>query len=178
MKKTKLILTAIILAVLLTSCGSRKVNKQSLETKTETKTEVVESIKSLDSSKVETNENYSSKISSESFIKDFTFEPIDNTKPYFIGSQKYENVKVVNKESNIKFTQEIDFLRNQIDQRFIETEIETTTLTIEVKELKQQLKESERKAGITGLIIWISILLLLLIIAYIIYRMYFKNFKL
>ena len=85
---------------------------------------------------------------------------------------------MVNKESNIKFTQEIDFLRNQIDQRFIESEIETTTLTIEVKELKQQLKESERKAGITGLIIWISILLLLLIIAYIIYRMYFKNFKL
>ena len=176
MKKT--ILTAIFLAYLLTSCGSRKVNKEQLETKSETKTEVVESTKSLDSTKVETNENYSSKISSESFIKDFTFEPIDNTKPYFIGSQKYENVKVVNKESNIKFTQEIDFLRNQIDQRFIESEIETTTLTIEVKELKQRLKESERKAGVTGLIIWISILLLLLIIGYIIYRMYFKNFKL
>jgi PBP1b-binding outer membrane lipoprotein LpoB len=176
MKKT--ILTAIFLAYLLTSCGSRKVNKEQLETKIETKTEVVESTKSLDSTKVETNENYSSKISSESFIKDFTFEPIDNTKPYFIGSQKYENVKVVNKESNIKFTQEIDFLRNQIDQRFIESEIETTTLTIEVKELKQRLKESERKAGVTGLIIWISILLLLLIIGYIIYRMYFKNFKL
>ena len=179
MKKTKLILTAVILAALLTSCmGSRKVNKQSLETKTETKTEVTESVKSLDSSKVETNENYSNKISSESFIKDFTFEPIDNSKPYFAGGKEFSNVKVVNKESNIKFTQEIDFLRNQIDQRFIQTEIETKTISIELKELKQQLKESERKAGVTGLIIWISILLLLLIIGYIIYRMYFKNFKL
>ena len=178
MKKTKLILTAVILAALLTSCGSRKVNKQSLESKTETKTQVNESVKSLDSSKVETNENYSSKISSESFIKDFTFEPIDNTKPYFVGGKEFSNVKVVNKESNIKVNQEVAFLRNQIDQRFIQTETETKTLTIELKELKQRLKESERKAGVTGLIIWISILLLLLIIGYIIYRMYFKNFKL
>ena len=171
----KLLLLSIIV---FTSCGSRKVNKQEIETKEETKTEVVESTKSLDSTKVETNENYSSKISSESFIKDFTFEPIDNTKPYFVGGKQFSNVKVVNKESQIKVNQEIAFLRNQIGQRFIESEIETTTLTIELKELKQRLKESERKAGVTGLIIWISILLLLLIIGYIIYRMYFKNFKL
>jgi len=182
MKKT--ILTAIFLAYLLTSCGSRKVNKEQLETKSETKTEVVESTKSLDSTKVETNENYSSKISSESFIKDFTFEPIDNSKPYFIGGKEFNNVKVVNKESNIKINQEIDFLRNQIDQRFIQTESETKTITLEIQELKSQLKQSERKASITGLIIWICILLILLIVVYIIYKYQaiplktFKNIKL
>jgi len=165
----RLLLLALII---FTSCGSRKVNKQEIETKTETKTEVTENLKIMDSSKVETNENYSNKISSESFIKDFTFEPIDNNKPYFIGSQKYENVKVVNKESNIKLTQEIDFLSNQIDQRFIQTETETKTMTLELKELKSQLKESERKASLTGAIVWICILLLLLIVGYFIYKHY------
>jgi len=165
----RLLLLALII---FTSCGSRKVNKQEIETKEETKTVIVENVKSMDSSKVETNENYSNKISTESFIKDFTFEPIDNTKPYFIGSQKYENVKVVNKESNIKLTQQIDFLRNQIDQRFIQIETETNTIVLELKELKSRLKESERKASLTGAIIWICILLLLLIIGYFIYKRY------
>lgn len=172
MKKTIKFLAILFIAYLLTSCGSRKVNKQQLETKQETKTEVKEVSKSLDSTKVETNENYSSKINIESFSKDFTFEPIDNTKPYFIGAKKYENVKVVNKETNSKHSQEISFLRNQIEHRFIENEIETKTITIELKELKQQLKESERKASITVLIVWVCILLLIILIAYIAYNYY------
>ena len=165
----KLLLLSIII---FTSCGARKVNKQEIETKEETKTVIVENVKSMDSSKVESNENYSNKISTESFIKDFTFEPIDNNKPYFVGGKEFHNVKVVNKESNIKFTQEIDFLRNQIDQRFIQTETERNTIVLELKELKSRLKESERKASFTGLIIWICILLLLLIIGYFIYKHY------
>ena len=166
------ILAAFLLAGIVTSCGSRKVNKQQLEAKTETKTEVTETTKSVDTSKVETKENYSNKINSESFIKDFTFEPIDNSKPYFIGGKEFSNVKVVNKESNIKVTQEVDFLRKQIDHRFIQTEKETKTINVEIQELKQQLKESERKASLTGLIIWLCILLLLLIIGYVIYNRY------
>ena len=164
--------TLLLSIIILTSCGSRKVNKQETETKTETKTEVTENVKSMDSSKVETNENYSNKISSESFIKDFTFEPIDNNRPYFVGGKEFHNVKVVNKESNIKLTQEIDFLRNQIDQRFIQTETETNTIILELKELKSRLKESERKAGFTGAILCFSILILILIIGYFIYNRY------
>jgi len=166
------ILAAFLLAGIITSCGTRKVNKQQTETKTETKTEVTEVSKSLDSTKVETEEESSTKINFELSTKDFLFEPIDNTKPFFIGSQKYENVKVVNKESNIKVTQEVEFLRNQTDHRFIQTEKEVNTIVLELKELKQQLKESERKASLTGLIIWLCILLLLLIIGYVIYNRY------
>jgi hypothetical protein len=164
--------TLLLSIIIFTSCGTRKVNKQEIETKTETKTEVTENIKSMDSSKVETNENYSNKISSESFIKDFTFEPIDNSRPYFVGGKEFHNVKVVNKESNIKVTQEIDFLRNQIDQRFIQTETERNTVILELKELKSRLKESDRKAGFTGAFVSLSILLLILIIGYFIYNRY------
>jgi hypothetical protein len=165
----KLLLLSIII---LTSCGSEKSTSKKLKQKTETKTEVTENVKSMDSSKVETNENYSNRISSESFIKDFTFEPIDNSNPYFVGGKEFHNVKVVNKESNIKLTQEVDFLRNQIDQRFIQTETERNTIVLELKELKSRLKESERKAGFTGAFVSLSILLLILIIGYFIYNRY------
>ena len=175
MKKIITILTAVLLAVLLTSCGSRKVNKQQLETKEETKTEVKEVSKSLDITRVETQENYSNKINIESFSKDFTFEPIDNTKPFFIGSQKYENVKVVNKESNSKYSEETELSQQQTEYRFLQLEKTIETLVNENKELKSSTKQVDKKESFSNLIWSFSLLLLLILIIYYLYNKYLKT---
>ena len=170
MKKTKIILTAILLAILLISCGSRKVNKQQLETKEETKTEVKEVSKSLDSTKTETEEESSTKINFELSTKDFLFEPIDNTKPFFIGSQKYENVKVVNKESNSKYSEDINLLKKQTEYRFLQLEKTIETLIEENNELKSSTKKVDKKESFSGLIWGLCLLILLLLIIYIVYK--------
>lgn len=92
----------IIAYLLLISCGSRKVNK---EVSNEYKKEVIETTsleKQKDSSYIVINEKLRLAIEKSTF----NLEPIDNTKPFFIGSQKYENVKVVS--SNEKETREED----------------------------------------------------------------------
>jgi len=175
MKKTIKISAIILVAYLLTSCGgARKVNKQQTETKQETKTEVKEVSKSLDSTKVETEEESSTKINFELSTKDFLFEPIDNAKPFFIGSQKYENVKVVNKESNSKYSEETELLRKQTEYRFLQLEKTIETLVNENKELKSSNKQVDKKESFSGVIWGISILLLILLLAFIAYN-YFKN---
>ena len=158
MKKTIILLSLITL----TSCGSRKVNKQQTETKQETKTEVKEVSKSLDSSKVEIEEESSSKINFEVSTKDFLFEPIDNTKPFFIGSQKYENVKVVNKESNSKYSEETELLKKQTEYRFLQLEKTIETLVNENKELKSSTKQVDKKESFTGLIWGLFFLILMM----------------
>jgi len=171
MKKTLILLSLITL----TSCGSRKVNKQQTETKQETKTEIKEVSKSLDSSKVETEEESSSKINFEVSTKDFLFEPIDNTKPFFIGSQKYENVKVVNKESNSKYSEETELLKKQTEYRFLQLEKTIETLVNENKELKSSTKQVDKKESFSNLIWSFSLLLLLILIIYYLYNKYLKT---
>lgn len=170
MKKTIILLSAIIL----TSCGSRKVNKQELETKQETKTEVKEVSKSLDSTKVETEEQSSTKINFELSTKDFLFEPIDNTKPFFIGSQKYENVKVVNKESNSKYSEETELLKKQTEYRFLQLEKTIESLVEENKELKSSTKQVDKKESLSAFLFRICLLLLLIIVIYYLYNKYLK----
>ena len=166
MKKTLILLSLIAL----TSCGSRKVNKQQTETKTETKTEVKEVSKSLDSTKVETQEQSNSKINFELSTKDFLFEPIDNTKPYFIGSQKYENVKVVNKESKVNYSEQTELLKKQTEYRFLQLEKTIETLIEENKELKSSTKQVDKKESFSSLIWGLFFLILIIIIGYIIYK--------
>lgn len=174
MKKTLILLSAIIL----TSCGgARKVNKQQLETKQETKTEVKEVSKSLDSTKVETEEQSTAKINYEVSTKDFLFEPIDNTKPFFIGSQKYENVKVVNKESNSKYSQETELLKKQTEYRFSQLENTIESLIEENKELKSNVKQVDKKESLVSLFMWLSILLLIILLLIYAYNKYLKTNK-
>tara|TARA_R100000541_G_scaffold39136_1_gene46982 strand:- start:9417 stop:9935 length:519 start_codon:yes stop_codon:yes gene_type:complete len=171
MKKTLILLSVIIL----TSCGPRKVNKQELETKQETKTEVKEVSKSLDSTKTETEEQSSAKINFEVSTKDFLFEPIDNTKPFFIGSQKYENVKVVNKESNSKYLEETELLKKQTEYRFSQLENTIESLIEENKELKSNVKQVDKKESLVSLFMWLSILLLIILLLIYAYNKYLKT---
>jgi len=166
--KNKITLIAIVF--ILCGCGSRKVDKAKQEQKEEVKTEIKENTSLTDTSRVETTENYSNKINYEYLNKDFTFEPIDNTKPYFIGSKKYENVKVVNKENSGKTSQEIDFLKVQLDERFFQLEKETEIQKEVIKEQLSSYKETERNNTLFFSIIGIFLILMLIFILWLAYK--------
>ena len=174
MKKTIKISAIILVAYLLTSCGARKVNKETLKEDIKTNTTVLSNEKSKDSSIVETNETISNKLNFELKTSEFNFEPLDNSKPFFIGGKEYQNVKVVSKESNTKITQEFDLFKKQVEQRFIENEKTIETLTEENKSLQSSNKQVDKKESFSGVIWGISILLLILLLAFIAYN-YFKN---
>jgi len=175
MKKTITILAIILVAYLLTSCGgARKVNKSTLKEDIKTNTAVLSNEKSKDSSIVETNETISNKLNFELKTSEFNFEPLDNSKPFFIGGKEYQNVKVVSKESNTKITQEFDLFKKQVEQRFIENEKTIESLTEENKSLQSSNKQVDKKESFSGVIWGISILLLILLLAFIAYN-YFKN---
>ena len=175
MKKTIKISAIILVAYLLTSCGgARKVNKSTLKEDIKTNTAVLSNEKSKDSSIVETNETISNKLNFELKTSEFNFEPLDNSKPFFIGGKEYQNVKVVSKESNTKITQEFDLFKKQVEQRFIENEKTIETLTEENRSLQSSNKQVDKKESFSGVIWGISILLLILLLAFIAYN-YFKN---
>jgi uncharacterized protein YcfL len=170
MKKIIRILAIILTAYLLTSCGSRKVNKQTLKEDIKTNTEVLSNEKSKDSSNITTEEKTSNKLNFELKTSEFNFEPLDNSKPFFIGGKEYQNVKVVSKESNTKITQEFDLFKKQVEQRFIENENTIEILTEENKSLKSNVKQVDKKESFSGVIWSLCLLILLLIIGYIIYK--------
>lgn len=147
MKKTILLLTALSLI----GCGS--VNKQIH--KEETKEDIKQAEKIKDSSETETQTEVTAKVNLSTFLSEFNLEPIDNTKPFFVGSQKFENVKVQKKTEQKDFTQDITFLQNQTHYRFIEIE----------KEL-QILKEENKKLRDVKRTDWTWLIILILIIAF------------
>ena len=78
-----------------------------------TKEEIKQTETSKDSSVTETQTEATEKINLSTFLSEFNLEPIDNTKPFFVGAQKFENVKVNQKTEQKDFTQDITFLQNQ-----------------------------------------------------------------
>jgi len=174
MKKTIKISAIILVAYLLTSCGARKVNKETLKEDIKTNTAVLSNEKIKDSSIVEINETISNNLNFELKTNEFNFEPLDNSKPFFIGGKEYQNVKVVSKESTTKITQEFDLFKKQVEQRFIENEKTIETLTEENRSLQSSNKQVDKKESFSGVIWGISILLLILLLAFIAYN-YFKN---
>jgi uncharacterized membrane protein YdfJ with MMPL/SSD domain len=84
MRKYYIIIIGIIL--LLTSCGTRKVNSTKIEETDHTKTK--ESVKES----VKTQTKTDTKIVAE--IEDFEILPIDNTKPVVINGISYTNARI------------------------------------------------------------------------------------
>lgn len=180
MKKTIKISAIILVAYLLTSCGARKVNKETLKEDIKTNTAVLSNEKSKDSSIVETNENISNKLNFELKTNEFNFEPLDNSKPFFIGGKEYQNVKVVSKESNLKVTEEFDLFKKQVDYRFLQFEKTIETLTEENKSLQSSNKQVEQEpmnlGGVIYPFMWLIIVLIILIItAYILWNKFKKE---
>ena len=144
----------IILSLLLVGCGSRKV----IVDKQETKTEVSQSTKIIDTSKIDTN----IKVIDRTNTTEFIIEPIDNSKPIFIEGKKYENVrfKTLKKANNINTTQ---------------SKKEVRAVVIDAKKQVRQQIEVKHKEIEKTFSYWWLLWFLLLIPIYYVYRKY-KNY--
>jgi len=144
----------ILIALILGSCGARKVDNQ----KSLTKTAEVETTKLIDTSKIEIN----TKVLDCTSTNEVIIEPIDNTKPIIVEGKKFENVR---------------FTKRKIKNDILTTENkkQSTAVVFEgKKEVKQQIevqhKEIERQSSY-----WWLLWLLLLIPLYYIYKKYFEK---
>jgi hypothetical protein len=80
----------LILVILLSSCGARKVNKS--ENKQDTKTETTIAV--VDTSKTTTDTKENIKIIDNSTSDEVELTPIDNNKPMVIDGKTYLNTKI------------------------------------------------------------------------------------
>ena len=98
--ENNLILVAIVIALffalVLTSCGSRKVQKS--ETKETEKTEI------KTEEKTETKLTDNTKIVDTSTTDEIEILPVDNTLPFTINGKEYKNVKIRHKKSKKNIT--------------------------------------------------------------------------
>ncbi len=158
----KVLMTAIliiILMLLLTSCGSRKVDKSKTEiTETQTSTKLV-----IDSSKVTTITDSNTKIIDNSITDEFTIIPVDNSKPITVNGKTYFNVQIKhsNKKNNISVVQDIK--ASQIKQN----NVKIATTDNKVKKVFIEEKKIERKQSY-----WWLLWFLLLIPIYLLWRKY------
>ena len=146
---------AIVVGAIFVSCGSRKVNKEVNKEKEKVNTEVYNEVKEKDSSYTIIDEKLRLKLEKSTF----NFEPIDNTKPFFIGNQKYENVKVIS--SNEKENREED--KTKIEAYLKEIENYTTFINELEKEVYSKNRQVERFTY-WGLGVGIFLVLLVLLI--------------
>jgi hypothetical protein len=150
-----IILIALILALLgaifLTSCGSRKVQKS--ETKETEKTEV------KTEEKTETKLIDNTKIVDTSTSDEIEIIPVDNTLPFTINGKEYKNVKIKHKKSknNITINKDVKVQHNA----------QKSDLKTVKRDLIIERKQIERKQSY-----WWLLWFLLLIPVYYVWRKY------
>ena len=109
--ENNLILVAIVIAlffaIVLTSCGSRKVQKS--ETKETEKTEI------KTEEKKETKLTDNTKIVDTSTTDEIEIVPVDNTLPFTINGKEYKNVKIRHKKkkNNISIVKDVKVQHNE-----------------------------------------------------------------
>jgi hypothetical protein len=149
------ILTALITLILLSSCGSRKVNKSQIKEQ-EQKTEKI-------TLEIETRVTDNTKIIDSSTTDEIEIIPIDNTKPIVVNGQEFKNVKIKRskKKNNISVAKDVIIQQNvqKIDLKAVKT-----SKVVEIKQI-------ERKQSF-----WWLLWLLLLIPIYYVYKNWQKIF--
>ena len=152
----------ILVSILFISCGSRKVNKTTIEEKKD-------SISVIDvKTEIKTNEN--TEINNNSKIdkteEEFIIEPIDNTLPFIVNSKIYKNVKIRHKKTkdNSLHINQKKVSKNALKQQIKHSKQVVSTSKV-LKEKKIEKKES--------LVIYIYYLIIFIIL-YIIYK--YKNY--
>jgi preprotein translocase subunit SecF len=105
----------IILSLLLISCGSRKVNKTTIEEKKDSTTVV--DIKTNIETKETTEVNNNSKI--DTTTDEVIIEPVDNTKEIVVNGKTYKNVKIRHKKTkdNSLHTNQKKVVKNALKQQ-------------------------------------------------------------
>lgn len=148
----KVLMTAILITMmllLLTSCGSRKVNKT--EIKETEKTEV----KEVTQTKTDVTDN--TKIIDTSTSDEIEIVPIDNSKPIVVNGKSFFNVKIKRKKSKNNITTQKNIIVAKNEQKEVKT--------ASVKQKVIEVKQIERKNNY-----WWILLFLLLIPIYFGYK--------
>ena len=142
----------LLILLILTSCGSRKVSINTQEKEVETK--IVENIVTTDSSNVEVKFNYELNI--------FTVEAKDNLKPFTYNEKTYFNVvlKHENKKDNSLYKKDIKVVKNEGKLSNIKS--------------KEVIKQKNIERDNYNIKYYIIFLIILLLIIYYIYKRYFK----
>jgi hypothetical protein len=147
MKKTILLFSAILLF----SCGSRKVQKSKTEDKTQ--------ISILDTSKTITTDNTIINVVEIDSTSELIIEPIDTTKEMVVNGKKYTN-------SRIKWKKTAKVKKLVENKNVVKTERKAVKIDIK-REKKLQTMKSERKSSY-----WWLLWFLLIIPIYICYNKY------
>jgi hypothetical protein len=105
----------IIISLILVSCGSRKVNKTTVEEKKDSTTIV--DIKTNIETKETTEVNNNSKI--DTTTDEVIIEPVDNTKEIVVNGKTYKNVKIRYKKTkdNSLHTNQKKVVKNALKQQ-------------------------------------------------------------
>jgi predicted metal-dependent phosphotriesterase family hydrolase len=147
----------LLLLLLLTSCGARKVNKSTIET--ETKTEIIV----VDSTKIETKEDIDSTICTD----EFEITPVDTLKPIVIIDSQGKKTTI--KNGRIKKRTQISRFKAVKSQSVHNTSKTQKTAT---QSTKVSDKHVERKESFG----WIWLILIIAVILYIYRRFFISRF--
>jgi preprotein translocase subunit SecF len=156
----------ILVSIIFISCGSRKVNKTTIEEKKD-------SVSVIDvKTEIKTNENTEIKNNSkiDKTEEEFIIEPIDNTKEIVVNGKTYKNVKIRHKKTkdNSLHTNQKKVSKNALKQQIKHSKQVVSTSKV-FKEKKIEKKES--------LVIYIYYLIIFIIL-YIIYKNRYYIYKL
>lgn len=134
----------LILLLLLTSCGTRKVNK-SIE---ETKQDKVETVQN----NIQVKENVAVKVIDST--DEISIEPIDSIKPMVIDGKSYLNVKIKHKKRKVNTSIVLDKTTSDTSKK----------KTVEKIEVVKDEKIIERKTSLVTQLWWLWLLILLFIL--------------
>jgi hypothetical protein len=150
------IVLALIIGILLTSCGSRKVQKS------ETKEQEQKTVKITLETETKVTDN--TKIIDTSTTDEIEIIPIDNTLPFTVNGKEYKNVKIKRKKSknNISVAKDV-----KVQHKAQKSDLKVVKSNKVVKE-----KQIERKQSY-----WWMFWFLLLIPIYFVYKKYKDKFS-
>ena len=134
----------LILLLLLTSCGTRKVNKSTEETKQD-KVEIVQN-------NIQVKENAAVKVIDST--DEISIEPIDSIKPMVIDGKSYLNVKIKHKKRKVNTSIILDKTTSDTSEK----------KTVEKTEVVKDDKVIERKTSLVTQLWWLWLLILLFIL--------------
>ena len=134
----------LILLLLLTSCGTRKINKSTEETKQD-KVETVQN-------NIQIKENEAVKVIDST--DEISIEPIDSIKPMVIDGKSYLNVKIKHKKRKVNTSIVLDKTTSDTSKK----------KTVEKIEVVKDEKVIERKTSLVIQLWWLWLLILLFIL--------------
>lgn len=134
----------LLILLLLTSCGTRKVNKS----KEEVKQDKVETVQT----NVQVKENTAVKVIDST--DEICIEPIDSIKPMVIDGKSYLNVKIKHKKRKVNTS-------IVLDKTTSDTSVKKT---VEKTEVVKDNKVIERKTSLVTQLWWLWLLILLFIL--------------